>query len=178
MSVGDGSLPTLVENWIVDKIRDKLDAVAPIGDEHIEAFSGVEAFAGTEQLIIEELSRKPGVLWVAVRWNGRIGLEQEQEAFDAVSTYIVYCVVQNPRAGAARRGDNEAGGAVIWRGTNYYADQLFQLFNIDEKRPNKNDSVMATERLHVARQEVVQFFPKGFSMFNTVIECREVLVAS
>ncbi len=101
--VNDGSLATLVEEWIVTQIR----ALAEFADDAVEVFPGNEVVSG--QQVIDELTKKRSpYATVFFRGDQPLPLEEGEQAYDP--TYVIWIVVQNHRPGTARFGDGTSPG--------------------------------------------------------------------
>jgi hypothetical protein len=120
----DGSLASLVEEWIVAQIA----ALGEIPAENVEVYPGSHSPSGDRTIEEFAANRTP---YVAVLFEGDKWIELEEGQAAYAPTYGIYLVVLNPRPGTSRFG--EAGPPVV-PGTNLLRD-LFRNA-LHDKFPN------------------------------------------
>lgn len=158
----DGSLASLVEEWIVGKIA----ALAQFAAADVEVFTGSDAPGG--QKLIEEFAnhRSP---YAAVAFESDVAVPLQEGAQNYRPTYGVYIVVQNKRGdGNARSGDPETPG------TNLLRDLLRNALH--DKEPNLSANGRFAERAEWNGVNIV-FQRKGLFILRCEVVVLETAAA-
>lgn len=110
----DGSMASLVEDWIVTQLR----TLAEFVDEDVEVYQGSESAKGDE--IVNEFLRfrSPHVV---VRFESDRNVALEEGAQDYEGTYGIYVIVHSGRPGVSRTGSNDG---TVTMGTNGLRDAM------------------------------------------------------
>jgi len=108
LAVHDGSLASLTEAWIVERLQ----TLSVFAAGTVEQFPGTNAASG-EKLVEEMLAHRSP--YVAVLFESDRAIELEEGEQDYKPTYAIYIVVHNARPAAARKGDGRTPGTNLMR---------------------------------------------------------------
>jgi hypothetical protein len=108
LAVHDGSLASLTEAWIVERLQ----TLSVFANGTVEQFPGTNAPSG-EKLVEEMLAHRSPYLAVLFESDRAIELEEGEQDYEP--TYAIYIVVHNARPAAARKGDGQTPGTNLMR---------------------------------------------------------------
>jgi hypothetical protein len=118
--VSDGSLASLVEEWLVTTLR----GTTAFADRDVEVFAGTLSEGGEE--LVNELMAGRASPYAVVLFEGDrpIELEEGEQAYEPV--FAVYVAVKHHRPGMARTGETVGTGeaVVVTYGTNGLRDVI------------------------------------------------------
>ncbi len=148
----DGSIPSLVEAWIVAQ----LDAIPQLTGK-VFAFEGTFADRGNE--FVDEMYAQRDT-HVVVLFEGDEALELQEGDVAYLPTYSVYAIVKNER-GAARNGDGTTPG------TNKLRDLI--RVALHNKYPAISDSDYGTDDTQFKGSEIIHQRKDGFIQKSTLV---------
>ncbi len=152
----DGSIASLVEQWIVDQ----LNALPELAGS-VAAFEGTFARDG-EEFVNEMLSKRDGHAVVLFEGDEAIDLEEGEVAY--LPTYAIYICVQNQRPASGRKGDGNKPG------TNKLRDLV--RVALHNKFPGISDDYYGTDDTQFGGCEIV-FQRKDAFILKATVRVRE-----
>ena len=172
--MSDGSLATLMEDWICTQIR-----AIKVGDDNVFAATDVEPWSGTYaenvQAFAEELFTGQRNLVCRVFYDGDRVVQLEEGEIKVIPRFRILVGMKNRRPQEARRGD----GTLV--GTNRIRNLL--QYALSDDRPDDgegkpiNDGTNAVERVTFTGSQVL-VNQQGLCIQQTTIEIEEVLLAT